>query len=68
MMMGGQNLLDDRDGSYSQVRGVLDSDADGRLGFATVTLANDGGHTPTVGDENFDFAIRGRFCVASEAE
>ena len=68
IVMGEQNLLDNGDGSYRQDLGVFDSDADGRPGFATVTLLNDGSFTPPDGDETFDFAKLGRYCVSFGVE
>ena len=68
IVIGEQNLLDSGDGSYFQDLGVFDSDADGRSGFATVTLLNDGSFTPPAADESFTFAKLGRYCVTFGVE
>jgi len=62
------NLLDNGDGTYYQDLGIFDSLADGRPGFATVTLLNDDTFTPTPGDETFDSSVLGRYCISYEVE
>lgn len=64
IVMGEQNLLDNGDGSYYNDLGVFDSDAAGRPGFATIRLVADGSFEPPAGQESFDIATLGVYCVS----
>lgn len=68
VVMGEQNLLDGGDGRYYNDLGVFDSDAAGRPGFATVRLVNDGSFEPPAGQESFDIADLGIYCISFGAE
>ena len=61
--MGGDNLYGEGDGVYANDLNVFDSDADGRQGFASVILVNDGTFTPPAGQEGFDESTIGVYCV-----
>lgn len=64
IVMGEQNLLDNGDGSYFNDLGVFDSDAAGRPGYATIRLVADGSFEPPAGQESFDIATLGVYCIA----
>lgn len=64
IVMGEQNLLDNGDGSYYNDLGVFDSDAPGSLGFATIRLVADGSFEPPAGQESFDIATLGVYCIS----
>lgn len=64
IVMGEQNLLDNGDGSYYNDLGVFDSDAAGRAGYATIRLVADGSFEPPAGQESFDIATLGVYCIS----
>lgn len=64
IVMGEQNLLDNGDGTYYNDLGVFDSDAAGRPGFATIVLVSDGSFEPPAGQESFDIATLGVYCIS----
>lgn len=63
IILGGQNLLDQGGGVYSNNLNVFDSDADGRPGFASVVVVADGTFTNPAGQEGASQPILGVYCV-----
>lgn len=63
IIMGGQNLLDQGDGVYSNNLNVFDSDADGRPGFASVVVVKDDTFEAPAGQETASQPILGVYCV-----
>jgi hypothetical protein len=63
VVMGGQNLLDQGGGVYSNNLNVFESDADGRPGFASVVVVADGSFTNPPGQEGASQPILGVYCV-----
>jgi len=68
IVMGGQNLLDNGDGTYSNNLNVFDSDADGRPGFASVVVVKDDTFEAPAGQENASQPILGVYCVTFAVE
>ncbi len=68
IIMGGQNLLDNGDGTYSNNLNVFDSDADGRPGFASVVVVKDDTFQAPAGQENASQPILGVYCVTFAVE
>ena len=66
--LAGNTLVLGGDGRYYNDLGVFDSDAAGRPGFATVRLVNDGSFEPPAGQESFDIADLGIYCISFGAE
>lgn len=68
VVMGGQNLLDQGDGVYSNDLNVFDSDADGRPGFASVVVVKDDSFEAPAGQETASQPILGVYCVTFAVE
>ena len=68
VIMGGQNLLDNGDGTYSNNLNVFDSDADGRPGFASVVVVKDNTFEAPAGQETASQPILGVYCVTFAVE
>jgi hypothetical protein len=68
IIMGGQNLLDQGDGVYSNNLNVFDSDADGRPGFASVVVVKDDSFEAPAGQETASQPILGVYCVTFAVE
>ena len=68
IIMGGQNLLDNGDGTYSNNLNVFDSDADGRPGFASVVVVKDDTFEAPAGQETASQPILGVYCVTFAVE
>lgn len=68
VIMGGQNLLDNGDGTYSNNLNVFDSDADGRPGFASVVVVKDDTFEAPAGQETASQPILGVYCVTFAVE
>ena len=68
IVMGGQNLLDNGDGTYSNNLNVFDSDADGRPGFASVVVVKDDTFEAPAGQETASQPILGVYCVTFAVE
>ena len=66
---GDYNLFDDDDnGTYSNDLGIFNSDADGKFGFATISLVNDGSFTPPADQADHNIIDIGRYCVKFEVK
>lgn len=68
IVLGGQNLLDNGDGTYSNNLNVFDSDADGRPGFASVVVVKDDSFEAPAGQETASQPILGVYCVTFAVE
>lgn len=68
IVMGGQNLLDNGDGTYSNNLNVFDSDADGRPGFASVVIVKDDTFEAPAGQETASQPILGVYCITFAVE
>ena len=68
VILGGQNLLDNGDGTYSNNLSVFDSDADGRPGFASVVVVKDDTFEAPAGQETASQPILGVYCVTFAVE
>ena len=68
VILGGQNLLDNGDGTYSNNLNVFDSDADGRPGFASVVVVKDDTFEAPAGQETASQPILGVYCVTFAVE
>lgn len=68
VIIGGQNLLDNGDGTYSNNLNVFDSDADGRPGFASVVIVKDDTFEAPAGQETASQPILGVYCVTFAVE
>jgi hypothetical protein len=68
VILGGQNLLDNGDGTYSNNLNVFDSDADGRPGFASVVVVKDDTFDAPAGQEGASQPILGVYCVTFAVE
>ena len=68
VILGGQNLLDNGDGTYSNNLNVFDFDADGRPGFASVVVVKDDTFEAPAGQENASQPILGVYCVTFAVE
>ena len=68
VIIGGQNLLDNGDGTYSNNLNVFDSDADGRPGFASVVVVKDDTFEAPAGQETASQPILGVYCVTFAVE
>ena len=68
VILGGQNLLDNGDGTYSNNLSVFDSDADGRPGFASVVVVKDDTFEAPAGQEAASQPILGVYCVTFAVE
>ena len=68
VILGGQNLLDNGDGTYSNNLNVFDSDADGRPGFASVVVVKDDSFDAPAGQEGASQPILGVYCVTFAVE
>ena len=68
VILGGQNLLDNGDGTYSNNLNVFDSDADGRPGFASVVVVKDDTFEAPAGQEAASQPILGVYCVTFAVE
>ena len=63
VVLGGQNLLDQGDGVYSNNLNVFDSDANGRPGFASVVVVKDDTFEAPAGQEGASQPILGVYCI-----
>ncbi|MBN9238093.1 MAG: hypothetical protein BGO97_00305 [Micrococcales bacterium 70-64] len=68
VILGSQNLLDNGDGTYSNNLNVFDSDADGRPGFASVTIVKDDTFEAPAGQEGASQPILGTYCITFAVE
>ena len=68
VILGGQNLLDNGDGTYSNNLNVFDSDADGRPGFASIVVVKDDTFEAPAGQETASQPILGVYCVTFAVE
>ena len=68
IVMGGQNLTDNGDGTYSNNLNVFDSDADGRPGFASIVVVKDDTFEAPAGQETASQPILGVYCVTFAVE
>lgn len=68
VILGGQNLLDNGDGTYSNDLSVFDSDADGRPGFASVVVVKDDTFEAPAGQESASQPILGTYCITFAVE
>lgn len=68
VIMGGQNLIDNGDGTYSNNLNVFDSDADGRPGFASIVVVKDDTFEAPAGQETASQPILGVYCVTFAVE
>ena len=68
VILGGQNLLDNGDGTYSNNLNVFDSDADGRPGFASVVVVKDDTFDAPAGQEGASQPILGVYCITFAVE
>jgi hypothetical protein len=68
VILGGQNLLDNGDGTYSNNLNVFDSDADGRPGFASVVVVKDDTFEAPAGQETASQPILGVYCITFAVE
>ena len=66
--LGAQNLLDMGGGVYSNNLNVFDSDANGRPGFASVVVIQDGSFTAPAGQETASQPIIGVYCITFKVE
>lgn len=63
IVIGGQNLIDQGDGVYSNNLKAFDSDANGRPGFASVVVVKDDTFEAPAGQEGAAQPILGVYCI-----